>query len=243
MMSKFGLAKICKPGQVYMPVMKTGTESTPDLSDPAAVFASALSLWQECQKHASADKKINFSESYNGVDQFMREVMRVANLFETWACAHINFDQTNDVWPYLLEDKFGEACLAVILPTTLAQVEDDDCLRVAIRLQLLITLDDGLRLPIDVVAQNPLGGSGFQKYRIQTIRDSVEDGTCVPFTAADEAFDDNFGAPYFGLYGMSDDGLLEHIADRRTYAEALRLAQKIAPGVEFPETPIFSIPV
>src|SRR5580704_6323151 len=85
--------------------------------DPAAVFACALSLWQECEKHSLNDKTLNLSESYNGHDEFMREIMRVANLFENWSCDHIHFDNFNDVWPYYLQDKFGETCLSVIMPT------------------------------------------------------------------------------------------------------------------------------
>jgi len=94
--------------------MKNKIESTTILPDPAAVFASALSLWQVCQKHAVGDTKLNLSECYNGMDQYMREVMRVASQFETWACLHIDFDELNDMWPYLLEDRFGENCLAVL---------------------------------------------------------------------------------------------------------------------------------
>ncbi|MDD5261841.1 MAG: hypothetical protein PHD76_08335 [Methylacidiphilales bacterium] len=114
--------------------------------DPAAIFASALSLWLSCQKQAASDSKLNLSECYNGVDQFMRELMRVANQFETWACIHVDFNEINDVWPYFLEDKFGEGCLAMLSPDSLAQFNDSDCLRVAMRLRLPIKLND--KLPV-----------------------------------------------------------------------------------------------
>jgi len=71
------------------------------------------------------------------------------------------------------------------------------------------------------------------------VRNSIEDGDATPYTLDDEPFDGDFGSPYFGLYGVDGDGRLEHIADRGTYSEALRLAQKIAPGVTFPSAPIF----
>jgi hypothetical protein len=219
--------------------MTTETESATVLPDPAAVFASALSLWQACRKHAADTAKLNPSECYNGMDQFMRELMRVGDQFEAWACSHVDFKELDDVWPYLLEDKFGETCLAVLSPGALARFDDSDCLRVAIRLRLPVILDDKLPVPIDLSAHNPVSGPGFRAFRIQTVRDSVEDGDPTPYTADDEPFDEEFGHPYFGLYGVGEDGKLEHIADRRTYAEALSLAQKLAPGVAFPTVPTF----
>jgi hypothetical protein len=208
-----------------------GTESP----DPAAVFASALSLWEECQKQANADTNLNFSGSYNGFDQFMREIMRVANDFEAWACAHVNFDEFNDVWPYLLQDRFGEQCLAVILPTGLAAFDDSDCLRVAMRLRLPIIYDDKLPLPVDLIAPNPHANSPFKKFRIQSVRNHIDGEDISPYTWDDEPFDENFDIPYFALYGVGEDGLLEHIADRKTCAEAVSLARKIATGIDFPK--------
>ena len=70
--------------------------------DPAAVFAVAHSLWAACESHAEREPRINLSECYNGMDQLMREVMRIAECFEACACEHIAFDALNDVWPYLL---------------------------------------------------------------------------------------------------------------------------------------------
>ena len=70
--------------------------------DPAAVLGCALSLREACLKNAETNPQLNLSDCYNGMDQFMREMMRVANLFEAWACAHVVFDELNDVWPYLM---------------------------------------------------------------------------------------------------------------------------------------------
>ncbi len=211
--------------------------------DSAAVFASALSLWQAVNNHASAEKGLNLSECYNGMDQLMREVMRVASLFETWACEHVAFNELNDVWPYFLEDKFGDACMKVLLPGALAEFEDTDCLRVGIGLRLPIALDDNLPLPIDVRAPNPVPGSPFRELRIQTMRNSLDGDDAVPFTADDDPFDEEFAPPYFSLYGTNHDGRLEHIADRRSYPEILDLAQKLAPGVTFSTEPIFTSPL
>ncbi|MDB6020691.1 MAG: hypothetical protein JWQ04_548 [Pedosphaera sp.] len=208
------------------------------LADPAAVFAAAMSLWQSCNKRAIQDQRPNLSESYNGMDQFMREVMRVANLFEGWACSHLIFEQMEDVWPYMLQDKFGDACLEILLPNELAQFNESDCLRVSLHLRLPIRMDSQLPIPIDIRAPNPVSGSAFQAYRIQTVRDSLEENEIVPFTADDDPFDTEFGTPYFGLYGVGDDGLVEHIADRTTYAGILSLLQKLVPGVAFPAEPM-----
>jgi hypothetical protein len=206
----------------------------PSAPDPAAVFASALSLWQECQKQAKSDVNLNFSESYNGFDQFMREIMRVATQFETWACQHIDFDEFTDVWPYFLEGKFGKQCLSAMLPTGLDAFDETDCLRVAMRMRLPIINDGKLPLPVDLIAPNPAAGSPFKQFRIQSVRNHIEGEDTSPYTWDDEPFDAGFDIPYFSLYGVGEDGLLEHIADRKTCAEAVSLACKIVPGISFP---------
>ncbi len=237
------LAQIHVSGQVYLPIMTTETEfeSAAVLPDPAAVFASALSLWQASQQRAGKEN-LNLSECYNGMDQFMREIMRIANQFEAWACLHIEFNELDDVWSYLLEDKFGEACLAVLFLGGLAHFDDSVCLLVAVRLRLPVKLDDTLPIPIDVRAPNPVSQSPFRELRILTMRDSIEDGDPTPYSSDDEPFDEQFGDTYFRLYGVGGDGTLEHIADRSTYSEALGLAQKLAPGVAFPSAPFFVAP-
>jgi len=170
----------------------------------------------------------------------MREIMRAANQFEVWSCQHIDFNELNDVWPYLLEDKFGAAYLTVLEADELAQFNESDCLRVALHMELPVILADKLSIPIDVAAPNLITGSGFHQFRIQTVRNSLEDGEPVPFVAGDEPADEQFGEPYFALYGVAADGKLEHIADRKTYDEAWNLAQMIAPGIAFPSKPTFS---
>jgi hypothetical protein len=216
--------------------MNTETESATELPDPAAVFACALSLWQASQKSAT-DERANLSECYNGMDQFMREIMRVANQFEGWACQHIDFTETDDVWSYLLQDKFGETCLADIFPTALASFCDEDCLRVAMRLKLPIKYDDKLPIPVDITAYNPVAGSPFKSFRIQTVRDNVEDEYSRAYTPGDDPFDEEFHSPYFNLYGVGEDGVLEFITSHSTYTEAVRLARKLAPGIDFPDAP------
>jgi len=216
--------------------MREETETTTHLPDTAAQFASAISLWQTWKQEVLA-KKLDLSECYNGMDQLRREVVRVANQFEMWASLHVDFDMLDEGWPHLLEDRFGEACLDVLPPNALARFDNSDCLRVAVRLGLPINFIDELVSPIDVRASNPIAGSPFREYRIQTVRDSICGESTAPFTLDDDPFDADFSEPYVGLYGVSDGGLLEHIADRPNYREVVKLARKIAPGVKFPLAP------
>jgi hypothetical protein len=214
-------------------------DQTPEVENPdsAAIFASALSLWQACHEKALCDKSIELSKCYKGVDQFMRVVMCVAHQFETWACEHIVFEELEEVWPYLLEEHFGEACLEVVPADAFTKFDDSDCLRVALRLGLSIRTDKSLPLPIAVSATNPTSGSGFRAFRIQTVRDNLEDNDAIPFTSDNDPFDSDFGPPYFALYGICDGGPIEHIADRSTYSDAVNLVIKLAPGVQFPTVP------
>lgn len=207
--------------------------------DPAAVFASAISLWQECNRRAAGAHGLALSECYNGMDEFMREVMRVAHQFEDWACSHIAFEELPDVWPYLLEEKFGEACLAILPPSDLLQFDDTHCLRVAMRLRLPINFEEHLRIPVDVRSPNPVPGSLFREFRIQTMRDLIDAEEATPFCLGDDPFDQQFSDPYFGLYGVHEGGVLEYIGCRKTYAEALSLIRNLAPGVSFPDAPYF----
>jgi hypothetical protein len=111
-------------------------QPAPYKPDPAAVFACAVSLWKACHDHAAHDKGVNLSEDFNGIDELMRVVMSIGSQFEEWACLHINFAELNDVWPYLLEDKFGKACLGYLPPSKLSQFNKSHCLLVALQLNL-----------------------------------------------------------------------------------------------------------
>jgi hypothetical protein len=138
-----------------------------------------------------------------------------------------------DVWPYFLEGEFGKQCLSAMLPTGLAAFDETDCLRVGMRMRLPIVHDGKLPLPENLTAPNPATGSPFKQFRIQSVRNEIEGEDTAPYTWDDEPYDANFDVPYFSLYGVGEDGLLEHIADRKTCAEAVSLARKIVPGVEF----------
>lgn len=104
--------------------------------DPAAVFAVAMSLWEECHRLTSTKPDFNLSDTFSGMDGLMRNVMRIAELFESWACTHVNFDRLTDVWPYILQDRFGKECLSVLTLENISEFDRHDCARVAARLGL-----------------------------------------------------------------------------------------------------------
>ena len=208
--------------------------------DPAAVFGCALSLWHECKKLSEANERLNLSECYNGGDEFMRVVMRAATRFEKWASLHIAFGELDDVWPYMMEDQFGAACVRKVGEMVLAEFDDKDCLLVALHLRLPIRLDANLPVPVDFFAPNPMTGSEFRAFVILTMRESSDGEESEPVTLDDDPFDAEFETPYFSLYGIGKSGLREHIANRKTYGEIVSLARKLAPGIAFPDTLLFS---
>lgn len=202
----------------------------PEEVDPAAVFAIATSLRKACEETEAADPSLDLGAAYNGWDQFTRELMRVAGMFEEWSCLHVAFDHLEETWSYFLENAFGEACLKVMEAGTLASFDADDCLRVAFLLQLPIWENGELPIPVDVIVDNTVVGSAFKAFRIQTMRDLLAEPQVIPFTESDDPFDENLGERYFSIYGVGEDDLLEHIADRDSYRMARELVLKLAPS-------------
>lgn len=215
-------------------------EKEMEMADPAAIFAAALSLWEACINRAASNQRLNLSECYQGMDQFMREVMRIANDFENWACRHVAFSELTEVWPYLLEDKFGDACLKQLSPAKLYDFEENDCLFVAINMGLPILLSNDFPLPVDLRVYNPVHGSAFIQLRIQTVRDALEDPREQTFSANDDPFYKQFSPPYFVLYGIDINGVQERIAVRRTCSEIFCLARKLMPNAVFLKSPIYT---
>jgi hypothetical protein len=205
-------------------------------ADPAAVFACAVSLWEACNKAAGDDPELNLSDAYSGIDQLMREVMHIGDMFEKWACRHVAFNELADVWSYLLEERFGAACLETMGADSLGGFDSDDCLRIAFKLRLPMWADGSLPLPVCVEAPNPLAGAIFHRLRIQTVRNELdEDGGIASFTEDDDPFDENYGALFFTIYGVHLNGVLESIADRDTYQAARSLLADLLPGIDFRE--------
>lgn len=213
------------PGQV-----STAMNVPPEEVDPAAVFAIATSLRRASERAATGDPSLDLGAAYNGWDQFTRELMRVAGMFEEWACMHVAFDHLEHTWSYFLENGFGEACLKIMEADALASFDADDCLRVAFRLRLPIWENGELPVPVDIFVNNTVAGSAFKTFRIQTVRDLPEEALAVPFTCSDDPFDEDLGERYFGIYGIDHDGFVEHISDRESYGLARELVLKLAPG-------------
>lgn len=209
-----------------------------DSLDPAAVFACAMSLRDACNQAAKLNN-LDLSDLFQGMDQFYREAMRIAALFEEWACKHVVFEEVCDVWPYLLEDKFGAACLQRMSVEDLSGFDAEDCPDVAMKLLLPLYYNDVQpRLPLDVKAINPIPDSPFTHWRIQTIRCLSGDDNFEPMLYGDDPFDSEYEPSILALYGVNAEGLVEHIKDFERYADAVAFAGKLAPGVEFPEEPV-----
>lgn len=204
--------------------------------DPAAVFACAMSLHDACMACAKAESSLNLSEAYQGGDEFLRQMMRAGSLFETWACEHVEFEELTGVWPYLLQDRFGKACLEVLEAGQFGLFGEDDCLRVALELRLPLRVDGSLPIPVLIEADNPLRGAVFDRLRIQTVRQEVCDGGGIlPYVEGDDPFDEGFGKPFFAVYGVRGDGRLEWLTERESYAAARDCLAKLLPGIGLPE--------
>lgn len=201
--------------------------------DAAAIFAGAMSLWKACHERYPPNSERAPGKIFNGTDEFMRVVMEVAGRFEDWACRHVDFGELVERRPYLIEHSFGAHCVFVVGVTNLLQFDDRSCLRIALRLGLPLKATEHLPVPMDASAPNPVVDSAFPTFRIQTVRRIAGTDSYEPFTVDDDPFDERFDAPEFALYGIAEDGLLEHIADRHSLRDAVDLAEKIAPGVRF----------
>ena len=204
--------------------------------DLAAVFGCAVSLQRACLKLEIDDPAFNISESFNGVDQFMREIMRVGEIFEIWSIGHVQFDELDGVWPYLLEEDFGAAYLSVLRPEMLLGFCNVHCLKVAARLKLPLKESSGVPIPLDISRPNPQFGFRFDHFQILAVRENQTTGEVRSFSDGDELEDETFGEVFYGLYGVKD-GEAEHIADRGSYQDLRNLAQALVPNIGFPESP------
>ncbi|MFO1439643.1 MAG: hypothetical protein U1F81_15080 [Verrucomicrobiaceae bacterium] len=207
--------------------------------DPAAVFACAVSLRDACEEVAG-QQSLNLSEVFNGIDEFWRVMMRVGNRFEAWACENVAFDSLTEVWPYLLMERFGAACLDWMPLEDLEAFDDPDGVSVAMKMNVPLVYREGFGLPLDLMVPNPVAGSAFVHWRIQTVRWDAVVESMVPVRYGDDPHDADAEAVVVALYGIEADGRLEHVRDSETYAEARALAMKLAPGVAFPEVPVVS---
>jgi hypothetical protein len=93
-------------------------------------------------------------------------------------------------------------------------------------------------LPLDLEAPNPVAGSVFVRWRIQTVRGRREEAEMEPMRYGDDPHDPEYEPPVVALDGVDATGRLEHVRDSANYAEARSLVMKLAPGVVFPEVPV-----
>lgn len=111
--------------------------SNPFKPDPAAALGVAISLSKLGESKVYRE---NISDTYAGGDEFMRQCMRVGELFETWACDHVDFEALDDVWPYMMQDKFADAAKSAGFdPLNLREINGDaECLEIAKALKLTL---------------------------------------------------------------------------------------------------------
>ncbi|MBE7498106.1 MAG: hypothetical protein HS117_24460 [Verrucomicrobiaceae bacterium] len=145
-----------------------------DPPDPTAVFACAVSLRDACEEKAAVCG-INLNDEFQGGDQFWREVMRIAELLETWACENVAFDALEDVWPYLLEEKFGCACLEHVHVDGLTTFALMDCPMVAMNMEVPLMYRDGRNLPPDGTVSTTAGSS--QQALETCLHSQIRDGS------------------------------------------------------------------
>ncbi len=107
-----------------------------DEPDGAAVVGIVLSL--DKSAHAiTKHTRLSISDAYAGGDEFMRQCLRVAKVFELWACKHVDFERTEECWPYFLQNLFGDAVTASGLGIlNLKSFGDAECLVIANHLKL-----------------------------------------------------------------------------------------------------------
>lgn len=229
-----------------------GTSTRTEVKDPAAVMAIAMSLRKSLEAY-SLPENVTMSDLFQGIDNLFRACMHVATVFEVWACDHVFFDEVVDVWPYLLEDKFGDAFLQPYrlgreefntLPTDLTSFIPADCLNMAMKLGLPLLYSDEARMPLLAEILNPVPRSIYKYWRIQTVRhrSENEEAGWEPLVYGDNPHDPDWDYPELGFYGVFEDGTLEHLSDHPTYAAAVERAKRLAPTADFPEQPIIHPP-
>lgn len=129
---RFRLVRFREEGAIYSGVgdWRVLRGSVPD---PAAVMGMVISL---DARASASDFKGNVSEAYKGADNFMRSCMAAAEFFEAWADEHVDFECLDEVWPYLLQEKFGEAAHSELGLLALESIDAPACERIARKLGL-----------------------------------------------------------------------------------------------------------
>lgn len=79
--------------------------------DPAAIM-DIVTVLNDASRNTLAET--NLSDAYRGFDQFMRQAMRCATEFETWATAHVEFEENDGVWAYEVGGHFMRGAKVVL---------------------------------------------------------------------------------------------------------------------------------
>ena len=145
----------------------------------------------------------------------MRVVMRVATRFENWATGHVAFEKLDDVWPYMMEDRFGAACVDAMGAENLAAFDDNDCLRVALRLCLPVKSSAGFCIYIDTFFQGP----------VPIERD--ENNKPVVYSTREEAERE--------IAGDCIERLRQFLAGERDFGDAITVEEYIVPVTAYPD--------
>ena len=113
-----------------------GTGSGYPQPDPAAILGAACSLKRVWIDDVDLETRLRLAQRLPGVDSVMREILRIATRFETWACRNVDFEALDEVWPYFLEAEFGNACQRTLKPDALPKFDKEDCFAIACELRL-----------------------------------------------------------------------------------------------------------
>lgn len=115
-----------------------GTGSGYPQPDPAAILGAACSLKRVWIDDVDLETRLRLAQRLPGVDSVMREILRIATRFETWACRNVDFEALDEVWPYFLEAEFGEACKVLMKHQDPTSFGEAQCRAVAEFLELTL---------------------------------------------------------------------------------------------------------
>lgn len=194
-----------------------------------------MSIWEACHALEKGSRAWSISDHFHGADCLMRHAMNIATEFENWACVHVCFESSTEVWPYFLHENFGSVLLEIVTVGGLMDFDTHDCLRVALRLGCHIYYSDALPLPLCLEVLNPSLGERFEKVRIEVVHLSLDGRSYSPITADHIIASPRPLLPIYGIYGVDSNGLLEHMADRSTYVQARSLVLRLFPSLGFAE--------
>lgn len=234
----------------------TGTEARQALwaiaqeIDIADFVGALVSVNTAYDKHIKATKNW---EMPNGGIGAMDCVFMAATSFISWCDTRVEFDDLEDPWSYLLEDKLGDAMRDAGLFEQFADLYTSDPVNweraahlAAVHMGLTLKFDPRFEMPVDVTEECPARPSMYSHLRIYTVRDKAGEGgksDVVQFTADSHPYDDDYGKVYYGFYGVfgpnvpEQEGQLSHIMDFDTYEIALQTVRAAYGSSLFPDTP------